>query len=329
MRILVTGAAGYIGSVCTEVLIARGHTVIALDDLSEGHREALHPQARFYQVNLHDHAALNSIFSENQIDAVMHFAALCLVEQSVKEPGTYYRANVATGINLLDAMIRHGVKRFIFSSTAATYGEPKEIPISEGHPTNPINPYGSSKLLFERVLQEFKENSGLEYVVMRYFNAAGASENRGEDHHPETHILPILFEVALGPREAFHIYGTDYPTPDGTCIRDYVHVIDIAESHVLALEKISEVAGRVFNVGNSRGFSVREVIGAVERIIGRKIPVREAPRRPGDPAELVASSSRIRRELGWSPRYSDLDSIIKTAWAWKQRYPMGYSTRNK
>ncbi|HEV2299911.1 MAG TPA: UDP-glucose 4-epimerase GalE [Candidatus Acidoferrales bacterium] len=325
MRILVTGAAGYIGSVCTEVLIARGHSVIAIDDLSEGHREALHAQARFYQVNLHDHSALDSVFSENQIDAVMHFAALCSVEQSVKEPGAYYRANVAAGINLLDAMIRHGVKRFIFSSTAATYGEPEETPISEGHPTKPINPYGSSKLLFERVLREFKENSGLDYVVMRYFNAAGASENRGEDHHPETHILPILFEVALGQREAFNIYGTDYPTPDGTCIRDYIHVVDIAESHILALERISEVAGRVFNVGNSRGFSVREVIAAVERIIGRKIPVREAPRRPGDPADLVASSDRIRRDLGWSPRYSDLDSIIKTAWAWKQRYPKGYS----
>lgn len=325
MRILVTGAAGYIGSVCTEVLIARGHEVIALDDLSEGHRQALPAQARFYQVNLHDHGALDSVFSENQIDAVMHFAALCLVEQSVKEPGTYYRANVAAGINLLDAMIRHGVKRFIFSSTAATYGEPEETPISEGHPTKPINPYGSSKLLFERVLREFKENSGLDYVVMRYFNAAGASENRGEDHHPETHILPILFEVALGPREAFHIYGTDYPTPDGTCIRDYVHVVDIAESHILALERISEVAGCVFNVGNSRGFSVREVIAAVEGIIGRKIPVRQAQRRPGDPAELVASSDRIRRDLGWSPRHSDLDSIIKTAWAWKQRYPKGYS----
>ena len=325
MRILVTGAAGYIGSVCTEVLIARGHSVIALDDLSEGHKEALHPQAQFYQVNLHDHVALESVFQGNQIDAVMHFAALCLVEQSVKEPGTYYRANVAAGINLLDAMIRHGVKRFIFSSTAATYGEPRGTPISEDHPTKPINPYGSSKLLFERVLQEFKGNSGLEYIVMRYFNAAGASEERGEDHHPETHILPILFEVALGQRKEFNICGTDYPTPDGTCIRDYVHVIDIAESHVLALERISEVAGRVFNVGNSRGFSVREVVAAVERTVGHKIPVHESPRRTGDPAELVASSDRIRRDLGWSPRYSDLDRIIQTAWAWKQRFPKGYS----
>lgn len=257
----------------------------------------------------------------------MHFAARCLVEESVKEPSMYYRANVAAGINLLDAMLRHGVKRMIFSSTAATYGEPEKTPISEDHPTHPINPYGASKLLFERILEEFKENSGLEYVVMRYFNAAGASKERGEDHHPETHILPILFEVALGQRNAFSIYGTDYPTPDGTCIRDYVHVIDIAESHVLALERISEVSGRVFNVGNSRGFSVREVLSAAERITGRKISAREAPRRPGDPAELVASSDRIRRELGWSPRHSDLDTIIESAWAWKQRYPNGYSTK--
>lgn len=327
MRILVTGGAGYIGSVCTEVLIARSHNVIALDDLSEGHKEALHPQVKFYEVNLHDRAALNAVFSENQIDAVMHFAALCLVEQSVKEPGTYYRANVAAGINLLDAMIRKGVKRMIFSSTAATYGEPEVTPIPEDHRTKPINPYGSSKLLFERILAEFRENSKLEYVTMRYFNAAGASQDRGEDHHPETHILPILFEVALGQRDAFNIFGTDYPTPDGTCIRDYVHVIDIAESHVLALERVSEVAGCVYNIGNSRGFSVREVIDAVERVVGRKIPVRVAPRRPGDPAELVASSARIRRELGWAPRFSELDKIIETAWAWKRRYPKGYDAR--
>lgn len=325
MRILVTGAAGYIGSVCTEVLIARGHGVIALDDLSEGHKEALHPQARFYQVNLHDHAGLNAVISQNKIDAVMHFAALCLVEQSVKEPGTYYRANVAAGINLLDAMIRHDVKRIIFSSTAATYGEPETNPIPEDHRTRPINPYGCSKLIFEQILRDFRENSSLQHVTMRYFNAAGASKDRGEDHHPETHILPILFEVALGQREAFNIYGTDYPTADGTCIRDYVHVVDIAESHLRALERISEVAGRVYNIGNSRGFSVREVISAVERIVGRKIHVQVAPRRPGDPAELVASSDRIRRELGWSPRFSDLDSIIETAWTWKQRHPKGYS----
>jgi UDP-glucose 4-epimerase len=329
IRILVTGAAGYIGSICTEVLIERGHNVVALDDLSEGHREAVHPQARFCQVNLHDLPALNAVFRENQIDAVMHFAALCLVEQSVREPGTYFRANVAAGITLLDAMLRAGVKRFIFSSTAATYGEPEKTPIPENQSTKPINPYGASKLLFEGVLEEFRANARVQYVILRYFNAAGASLERGEDHHPETHILPILFEVAMNQRDCFHVYGTDYPTPDGTCIRDYVHVIDIAQAHVLALEGISEVAGRVYNVGNSRGFSVREVIESVKRITGRNIPVREAPRRAGDPAELVASSDKIRQELKWTPRFSSLDAIVETAWAWKQRFPQGYRPHPK
>src|SRR5487761_755383 len=326
MRILVTGAAGYIGSVCTEVLAERGHSVVALDDLSEGHREALDPRAQFCMVNLHDLEALNQVFGENKIDAVMHFAALCLVEESVKHPGEYYRANVAAGINLLDVMLRHGVKKLIFSSTAATYGEPEETPIPEDHVINPINPYGASKLLFERILQEFRENSGVEYVTMRYFNAAGASAERGEDHHPETHILPILFEAALGQRAAFQIYGTDYPTADGTCVRDYVHVVDIAEAHALAVERISEITGRVFNVGNSRGFSVREVVDTVRSVTGRDIPIRVAPRRAGDPAVLVASSERIRRELGWSPRYSDLKSIIQTAWTWREKFPKGYKS---
>ena len=325
MKVLITGAAGYVGSVCTEALIERGHSVIALDDLSEGHREALDPRAQFCKVNLHDQDALDEVFGAMEIDAVMHFAALCLVEHSVKEPGRYYRANVSAGINLLDAMLRHRVKKLIFSSTAATYGEPETNPIPEEHRTKPINPYGASKLLFERILEEFESNSGIEYVTMRYFNAAGASQNRGEDHHPETHILPILFEAALGQRDAFQIYGTDYPTPDGTCIRDYVHVVDIAGAHILALERIPEIAGRVYNVGNSRGFSVREVVDTVRRIAGREIPVREAPRRPGDPAVLVASSERIRRELGWAPRYSSLDSIVQTAWTWKQKLPNGYA----
>ncbi|MFI5072617.1 MAG: UDP-glucose 4-epimerase GalE [Terriglobales bacterium] len=326
MKILVTGAAGYIGSVCSEVLLGRGHSVVALDDLSEGHREAVDPRAQFYRADLHDPEALKQVFSANKIDAVMHFAALCLVEESVKNPGEYYRANVAAGLNLLDAMLRHGVKKLIFSSTAATYGEPEKIPIPEEHRTKPINPYGASKLLFERILQEFRENSGLEYVTMRYFNAAGASAERGEDHSPETHILPILFEAALGQREAFQVYGTDYPTADGTCVRDYVHVVDIASAHALAVERISEMAGRVYNVGNSRGFSVREVVDTVRGVTGRDIPIRVAPRRAGDPAVLVASSERIRKELSWSPRFSDLKSIIQTAWAWKEKFPKGYKS---
>ena len=327
MNILVTGAAGYIGSVCTESLIARGHSVIALDDLSEGHEEAVDSRAVFCRVNLHNSDSLGAVFQKHKVDAVMHFAALCLVEESVREPGRYYRANVSAGINLLEAMLRNGVKKLIFSSTAATYGEPEKTPIPEEHRTAPVNPYGSSKLLFERVLSEFRVSAGLEYVTMRYFNAAGASERYGEDHSPETHIIPILFEVATGQRENFQVYGTDYPTPDGTCVRDYVHIVDIAQAHALAVERISEFAGRIYNIGNSQGFSVQEVIETVSRITDRKISYRTAPRRAGDPATLVASSERIRKELGWLPAFSTLESIIQTGWNWKQRFPKGYAAR--
>ncbi len=327
MRILVTGAAGYIGSVCAEALMERGHSVIALDDLSEGHREAVDARAVFCQVDLHDLNSLSAVFQQHKIDAVMHFAALCLVEESVREPAKYYRANVSAGINLLEAMLRHGVKKLIFSSTAATYGEPEKTSITEEHPTLPVNPYGASKLLFERVLGEFRANAGLEYVTLRYFNAAGASEKHGEDHHPETHVIPILLEVAAGEREAFHVYGTDYATPDGTCVRDYVHVLDIALAHALAVERISDFAGSIYNIGNGQGFSVQEVLETASRVTGRKINYRTAPRRAGDPAVLVASSERIRAQLGWSPASPTLEAIIRTAWDWKQRFPRGYASR--
>ena len=327
MRILVTGAAGYIGSVCTEALITRGHHVVALDDLSEGHGEAVDSRAVFCQVNLHDLDAVNAVFQQHPVDAVMHFAALCLVEESVREPGKYYRANVSAGINLLESMLRHGVKKLIFSSTAATYGEPETTPIPEEHRTAPLNPYGASKLLFERVLAEFRMNSRLEYITMRYFNAAGASEKHGEDHSPETHVIPILLEVAAGEREAFQVYGTDYPTPDGTCIRDYVHVLDIAQAHALAVERVSDFAGRIYNIGNGQGFSVQEVLETASRVTGRKIKCRAVPRRAGDPAVLVASSQRIRAQLGWSPASPNLEAIIRTAWDWKQRFPRGYASR--
>jgi UDP-glucose 4-epimerase len=325
MKILVTGAAGYIGSVCTEALLERGHSVIALDDLSEGHREAIDHQVIFCRVNLHDFDSLNAVFDQHKIDAVMHFAALCLVEESTREPAKYYRANVSAGINLLDAMLRHGVKKLIFSSTAATYGEPEKAPIPEDHRTAPVNPYGASKLLFERVLSEFRANSGLEYITMRYFNAAGASKKHGEDHSPETHVIPLLLEVAAGEREAFQVYGTDYPTPDGTCVRDYVHVLDIAQAHALAVERIADFAGRIYNIGNAQGFSVQQVMETASRVTGRKINHRTAPRRPGDPAVLVASSERIRKELGWGPAFSSLEAIIRSAWDWKQRFPRGYA----
>jgi len=325
VKILVTGAAGYIGSVCTETLLERGHAVVAVDDLSEGHKKAVDTRAIFCRVNLHDSDSLNSVFQTHKIDAVMHFAAVCLVEESVREPAKYYRANVAAGISLLDVMLRHKVNKLLFSSTAATYGEPKTSPISEEHPTNPVNPYGASKLLFERVLGEMRESAGLEYITMRYFNAACASPRFGEDHSPETHIIPILLQVAAGERECFHVYGTDYSTPDGTCVRDYVHIMDIAQAHALALERISDFAGKIYNIGNSQGFSVKEVVQTTSRITGRNIACRHAARRPGDPAVLVASSDRIRKELGWSPKFSTLEAIVQTAWDWKQKHPRGYA----
>ena len=324
MELLVTGAAGYVGSVCAEALVKSGHTVIALDNLSEGHRRAVPQEAVFCECDLKDREGLERIFSSRRIDAVMHFAAASLVEESVHKPSRSYVANVANGIHLLDAMASHGVKNFVFSSTAAVYGEPEEVPIQETHATRPINPYGRSKLLFERVLEEYRELLGLRYVSLRYFNAAGASDRRGEDHRCETHVIPILLDVILGKREQFQVFGTDYPTPDGTCLRDYVHVQDIADAHILTLNQLDRLSGQVFNVGNSRGHSVQEVLEAVQRVTGRKVRTVTASRRAGDPAVLVASSEKIRRELGWKPRFSDLDSIVRTAWAWKQQFPAGY-----
>jgi UDP-glucose 4-epimerase len=288
MNVLVTGAAGYIGSVCTEVLLSRGHDVIAVDDLSEGHREAVAPGAIVCECALGNREALESVFSAHRIGAVMHFAARCLVEESVREPGLYYRINVAEGISLLETMARHDVRQIIFSSTAAVYGEPETALIPETHPTRPINPYGASKRLFEHMLEGFASSAGLKAVSLRYFNAAGASAEHGEDHRPETHIIPLLLEVAAGEREAFRIYGGDYPTSDGTCIRDYVHVLDIAEAHMLALEQLERIAGSVYNLGNSQGFSVLQVIEAARQIAGAEIPARIEPRRPGDPAVLVS-----------------------------------------
>jgi len=254
----------------------------------------------------------------------MHFAAECLVEKSVKEPSAFYLANVAYGINLLDAMVRHRVNRLIFSSTAAVYGEPETAPIAEEHRTLPINPYGQSKLLFEQVLEAYRASTGLRFISLRYFNAAGASKDHGEDHRNETHIVPLLLQVALGQQSHFQVNGNDYPTPDGTCIRDYVHVLDIAEAHLLALQQIDRFSGQAFNVGNSRGYSVLEVIEAVRRVSRKSITTTFGPRRPGDPSVLVASSEKIRHELGWQPQHSDLERIVETAWAWKQRFPFGY-----
>jgi UDP-glucose 4-epimerase len=324
VNILVTGAAGYIGSICAEVLASRGMSVIALDSLLEGHRAAVPPSAVFCQVDLADRPQLESVFTQNKIDAVMHFAAEALVAKSVSEPSIFYATNVACGVNLLDAVTRHGVKKFIFSSTAATYGEPEIVPIPEDHRNLPINPYGKSKLVFEQILADYKLYTGLNYVALRYFNAAGASRERGEQHRVETHIIPRVLEAAAGGLPHVDVFGTDYPTPDGTCVRDYIHVLDIADSHLRALQEIERVSGEAFNVGNSRGFSILEVIDAAERVTGRKIPRKLGPRRPGDPAVLIASKEKLKRTLGWEASHSSLEEIIQSAWTWKQKYPRGY-----
>lgn len=324
MRLLVTGVAGYVGSVCAEVLLPRGHEVIGLDDLRSGHQAAVPPGIPFYRCDLADCAALDHVFLTGRFEAVMHFAAEALVEKSVREPSLFFFDNVACGVHLLDAMARAGVKKFIFSSTAAVYGEPRTTPIPEDHPKSPINPYGRSKLVFENILEEYRVCAGLQYVALRYFNAAGASPERGEDHRPESHLIPRLLEVALGQQQSVQVNGTDYPTPDGTCLRDYIHVLDIAESHILALEALDRVSGQAFNVGNSRGYSVMEVIEAARRVTGKEIPLAKRARRPGDPAVLVASSEKLRKELGWQPKRSDLETILRSAWEWKQRHPNGY-----
>jgi len=326
VNILVTGAAGYIGSVCAEVLVSQGMSVIALDSLIEGHHAAVPPGAVFCQVDLANRPALEAVFNQHKIHAVMHFAAEALVAKSVSEPSIFYATNVACGVNLLDAVTRHGVKKFIFSSTAATYGEPEIVPIPEDHRKAPINPYGKSKLTFEGILADYKTYTGLNYATLRYFNAAGASKERGENHRVETHLIPRVLDAASGGIPHVDVFGTDYPTPDGTCVRDYIHVLDIADSHVRALEAIEKVSGEAFNVGNSRGFSILEVIDAAERVTGRKIPRKLGPRRPGDPAVLVASKEKLKSALGWEASHSSLEEIIQSAWMWKQKHPQGYAS---
>ena len=318
MRVLVTGGAGYIGSVVGEVLLARGHTVSVYDDLSEGHRDAVPDGARLLDGDLLDRGRLDAALREARPDAVVHMAAVCQVGESVADPAKYYRINVVGGLTLLDAMHAAGVARIVFSSTAAVYGEPAKQPIEEDDPTAPSNPYGESKLAFERALAWYGGAYGLRSVALRYFNAAGASARAGERHDPETHLIPIVLQAAAGRRGAVTIYGDDYATRDGTCLRDYVHVLDLAEAHALALDGLAAGGpSAVYNLGcGGDGFTVREVIDTAARVTGRTIPVGVGPRRPGDPATLVAASTRIRRELGWTPRYPALEEIIGSAWKW-------------
>ncbi len=322
MNVFVTGGAGYIGSVCVEELLNAGHPVVVFDNLSEGHLAAVDPRAVFVQGNLSDRTAVENAFRKHHIQAVVHFAAHALVGESMTNPAKYFRNNVVDALNLLEACVACGVKKFVFSSTCATYGPPERVPITEDTPQRPINPYGESKLMFEKMLLWFQQIHGLEFVAFRYFNAAGASERFGEHHRIETHIIPNVLKVALGQSAQCEIYGTDYPTPDGTCIRDYIHIADLAQAHILALAPGKQ---GFFNLGNGEGYSVREVIRACEKISGKKITAVEKPRRPGDPPRLVAAADKAFKELGWKPRFPKLEEIVGTAWRWHQRNPRGYS----
>lgn len=326
MRILVTGGAGYIGSVVTERLIEQGHEVVALDNLAHGHRDAVHPAARFLQGDLLDREWVHAQLERTAVDAVVHLAALALIDESVRDPGRFFRVNVTGGLNLLDAMVASGVTRIIFSSTAAVYGEPRTLPIREDAPLQPVNAYGESKLAFERAMGWYERAHGLRHMSLRYFNACGATDRCGEQHIPETHLIPILLDVAAGTRDAVHLFGTDYDTPDGTCVRDYVHVRDIADAHLRCLEQIDTLGSRAFNLGNGAGYSNREVIAAVERVTGQRVRAVASPRRPGDPARLVASADRITEELTWRPAFPGLDAMIESAWAWRLKRAPAEST---
>lgn len=326
MSVLVVGGAGYIGSAMVELLIAAGEGVVVLDNLSRGHRQAIHPRAIFIQGDMADYELVTSTLKKYKCDVVMHFSALSLVSESVQTPLLYYENNVARGIELVKAMLSAGVNKLIFSSTAAVYGAPQTIPITEDVPPEPVNPYGRSKLQFEQFLADCSKAHGLRYVALRYFNAAGATENYGEDHRPETHLIPLILQVAAGKRGVLEVYGNDYPTPDGTCIRDYIHIIDLATAHLLALQHLRQdkVSSAVYNLGNNRGFSVLEVIQIAEKVTGKKIPYIISPRRAGDPPVLIASSEKIKRELGWAPHYQEIEQIVADAWRWQQKFPAGY-----
>jgi UDP-glucose 4-epimerase len=324
VKILVSGGAGYIGSVVSDELLAAGHDVIVFDNLTQGHREAIHPEVDLIEGDLRDEGAVEAVFrSHPGIEAIMHFASFTLVGESMTRPDLYLRDNVNAGVNLLAAAVRHGAGRFILSSTANLFDKPERIPISESESIVPGSPYGESKLMLERSLYWYDRVYQLRYAALRYFNAAGATERLGESHHPETHIIPLVLRVAQGQSEQFTLFGDDYSTEDGTCVRDYIHVVDLAQAHILALHAIND-GSRVYNLGNGAGFSNKQVIETAEKVTGKCIPYTVGPRRPGDPARLIASSDRIRSELGWQPRYPDLESIIGSAWAWRQKHPNGY-----
>lgn len=324
MRILVTGGAGYIGSVAIERLLERGYDVVAVDSLVRGHRRAIDDSVPFVECDFRDPARTTNIVAQSGADAIMHFAALHLVPESVTDPGAYYQTNVGGGINLLCAARDAGIKRFVFSSTAAVYGSPENLPIQEDDAKNPINPYGHSKYMVEQFFPDFERQHGMNWAAFRYFNVAGATENHGEDHRPETHVIPVALEALLGKRDSFTIFGTDYPTPDGTCIRDYVHVVDLVDAHISALQLLGEKSLGPINLGTRDGFSVKEIVDSVERVTGKKLPVKYGERRAGDPPALIADTSRAQDLLGWNPTRSTMDEMIGSAWAWMQAHPEGY-----
>ena len=327
MAILVCGGAGYIGSHAVHALIEKGEQVVIVDNLQTGHRGALNPKAKFYEGDIRDASVLDKIFTENKVEAVIHFAANSLVGESMEKPLLYFNNNVYGMQVLLEAMVRHGVDKIVFSSTAAVYGEPKRMPIHEDDETCPTNTYGETKLTMEKMMKWVSRADGVRYVSLRYFNAAGALPDGsiGEDHATETHLIPLILQVPTGRRDHITVFGDDYPTPDGTCLRDYIHVVDLADAHVLALEYLRKGgASDIFNLGNGQGFSVKEMIAAAEKATGRSIKVEIGARRAGDPAQLIASSEKARSVLGWKPRFTDVEQVIGTAWRWHEHHPHGY-----
>ena len=330
MNVLVVGGAGYIGSHCVRQLLAAGHRPVVLDNLVYGHRGALDPRVAFHHANLGDEGAVSRVLREEKIELVMHFAAYCYVGESVTQPLKYYLNNASATYHLLNAMIGSGVRKFVFSSTCATFGVPATLPIHENLPQAPINPYGQTKLDVENLLRSLASAGEISFSVFRYFNAAGASEDGviGEDHHPETHLIPLAIDAAVGRRPSLQLFGTDYPTPDGTCLRDYVHVDDLSRAHIAVFDRLGTPGGALFyNLGTGRPTSNREVIRAVEKATGRPITVVEGPRRPGDPPALYADSSKAVRELGWKVKFPDIESIVATAWNWHSAHPRGYADR--
>lgn len=324
MKVLVTGGAGYIGSVSVDALIAAGHEVVVFDNLYMGHRAAVNPKAAFVEGDLADKAKVSATFAEHKPQAIMHFASYSLVGESMENPLKYLGDNVTNALNLLNAAVEFGVERFILSSTANLFDEPETLPISETEKIVPGSPYGESKAIIERYLFWLQKTKGLRYAALRYFNAAGCTDIKGEDHQPESHLIPLVIQVALGQREKIMIFGDDYDTPDGTCVRDYIHVSDLASAHILAMEALSDNESLHYNLGNGSGFSVKEAIETVREVSGHPIPAEITPRRAGDPASLVGDSSKIRSELGWAPQFADLKSIVESAWKWHVKHPKGY-----